>query len=820
MADILGTSGNDTLVGTSENDTLTSLGGVDVLTGADGADEYVLWQGSGGSTVSIWDQGGDGAVDTISGGRGLYSSASFGYQSWATVARIGDNLEITLPSKPYRFRKPGYGPLSIEIVDHYDGSPVEILQFGTTEYRLADSFLGSLDNDILAGTSLADSIMALAGDDFIGASDGNDTVFAGDGNDTIFTGDGNNLVDAGEGYNMIFGGADNDSISAGNGGNRIDAGAGDNHITTGQGSDTITAADGNDRITSSAGVDLINAGNGNNTVVSGDGDDTISTGTGNDLLVGGNGGDTYLVASDGSGSDTIRDNGDAAVITTGWLTHNMDEVTFSEYSTLYEAIRSLNIQRSDTDLVLTYRNSSTPLLQGHVRVENHFSGDQYALERVDFGIGATGIFHISMLEGDGFTYSVHNGPDAGGNDIVLGTLGNDLIYGGLGNDLMLGGGGSDRFIFEDEEDGGTTTDVILDFNPEDDILDFREIKSLQSHNISISTSIQGHALISSSYGAIELIGIEASDIDTGSMVFNGASDPTALAAVGRSETGSELDDIFIGSSQSDRIAGAGGADTIEGQIGNDTLQGGVDSDRLEGGDGADLMAGNAGNDFMLGGDGSDRMFGGGGRDVLSGGAGFDRLDGSNGNDTLYGNAGNDTINGGTGDDLISGGNQNDLLLGREGFDLLRGGNGNDRIYSGASNDLVAGNRGSDTLEGGSGNDAIFGGSGADRIIGGAGQDTLSGGTGNDMFVFRNSSDSPAMGAMDRIVDFTAGQDILDLSALSPGLTYVTAPTGALGEVWFDEGLGLMMVNLGGESGADFAVMLDGVEVLSASDFLF
>lgn len=70
---------------------------------------------------------------------------------------------------------------------------------------------------------------------------------------------------------------------------------------------------------------------------------------------------------------------------------------------------------------------------------------------------------------------------------------------------------------------------------------------------------------------------------------------------------------------------------------------------------------------------------------------------------------------------------------------------------------LAGSAGSDMLWGDAAADQITGGAGDDVLIDGAGADTLTGGTGADIFVLS------ADGELDRVLDFTPGQDRLDLS---------------------------------------------------------
>jgi serralysin len=96
---------------------------------------------------------------------------------------------------------------------------------------------------------------------------------------------------------------------------------------------------------------------------------------------------------------------------------------------------------------------------------------------------------------------------------------------------------------------------------------------------------------------------------------------------------------------------------------------------------------------------------------------------------------------------------------------------------GGGNDLLIGNAVANLLEGGAGNDIIYGGGGGDTLLGGAGADT---------FVFGTASDS-LYSAPDWIMDFTSGQDKIDLSGLTEfasggaKLNFVSGFTGHAGD---------------------------------------
>lgn len=168
------------------------------------------------------------------------------------------------------------------------------------------------------------------------------------------------------------------------------------------------------------------------------------------------------------------------------------------------------------------------------------------------------------------------------------------------------------------------------------------------------------------------------------------------------------------------------------------------------------------------------QIGGDGNDYLEGTADDDTLSGGGGNDTLVGGAGDDSLSGGTGDDRFEVSRD-----GAGGNDTVDGGEGRDSVvydYSqrdvaivftatGVSGTQAEGDSSSDQLSGiedlqvfgGSGNDTIIGDGMVNFFEGNGGDDSLTGGEGTDMFAWDFNHVSPGV---DRISDFTAGEDVL------------------------------------------------------------
>jgi Ca2+-binding RTX toxin-like protein len=346
------------------------------------------------------------------------------------------------------------------------------------------------------------------------------------------------------------------------------------------------------------------------------------------------------------------------------------------------------------------------------------------------------------------------------------------------------------------------------------------------------------------------------------------------------------DDVVYGGAGNDWIEGGAGSDRMVGGAGDDTYvvtestdtvvetaadgsdTGGNDRvvstvsfhlsanvERLQLNGTADLDGwGNDGANDITGNDGANRLYGGDGKDTLRGGAGNDLLDGGNGDDSLDGGSGADVMRGGAGNDLYYVDDKNDVVdesngTGGDagGTDTVRSvidfalsatvenltlqGTGDLNGWGNALNNSLIGNGGNNHLWGFAGNDTLNGGAGNDVLDGGAGSDVLIGGTGADLFVF---SVAPVKGTIDKISDYTSGEDRISLTAsafhgLAASSGVLAASSFALGtkatstaaQIVYDKASGKLYYDTDGTGSAaaiQFASVTAGTQ-LTHADFL-
>ncbi|KAA9013035.1 hypothetical protein F4U94_17195 [Sphingobium limneticum] len=286
---------------------------------------------------------------------------------------------------------------------------------------------------------------------------------------------------------------------------------------------------------------------------------------------------------------------------------------------------------------------------------------------------------------------------------------------------------------------------------------------------------------------------------------------------------------------------------ITGTDGNDTLKAtGSGDSRLLAGEGNDTLHGHAsGNNELVGGVGNDvyHVKGVGDQVVEAAGGGSDTVyayidyrladnvetlriakagltgEGNGLDNRIIGSAGTDILYGHDGDDQIQGEGGDDIIYGGAGDDRLQGGDGNDQLYGGDGNDILTGGAGDDYLDGGAGNDTLEGGTG---------NDVLTGGAGSDLFNFRTLDQASST----LITDFSSvekdriGLSLIDANsntAANDAFKFIgsNAFTKAAGQLRYDvvDGDAHVYGDVNGDGVADFAIVLQDVDTLRASDFI-
>jgi Ca2+-binding RTX toxin-like protein len=250
-SNLTGLGGNDTLYGGEGNDgaignRFSGDGGNDVLIGGygsdimygggvtpglgSGADTFIIYdplesRNAIGSRDAIMDYGSDDSI-ILHGFTGIGAGATEVTITNYTASQFGQVnanwTDITASSAGIDFRLTVFGTFS------FTGGANGTITFnaGTLLTNVATNF---------TGTSSADFIAALEGNDTVSAGDGNDSVWGGDGNDSLLGEAGNDSLSGGFGNDTLIGGIGADTLEAGSGVDRFVFSSGD--------SDTITGMD-------------------------------------------------------------------------------------------------------------------------------------------------------------------------------------------------------------------------------------------------------------------------------------------------------------------------------------------------------------------------------------------------------------------------------------------------------------------------------------------------------------------------------------------------------------------------------------------------
>ena len=733
MADIYGTSSNDTLNGTYSDDSIFGLAGDDVLSGGDGhdalmggagndqlwgdagndvfnggagndtlrdmsgSDTYVFGVGSGTDTVQDW--GWDVTeVDTVSVASGVTPNTLLVTQGGATnpsgltlrLAHTDDQLIIQYDN-------------SIEQIQFADGT---VWDQSTIQARVQQVQTGTAGNDSLNGSFQGDYLQGLGGNDFLYGHDGHDALMGGTGHDTLEGGMGNDMFNGGSGSDTLRDMSGSDTYVFG----------------VGSGTDTVQ----------DWGWDVTEV-------------DTVSVASGvtpNTLLV------TQGGATNPSGL-TLR------------LAHTDDQLVI-QYDNSIEQIQFADGTVWDAAAI----QARVQQMQTGTAGNDTLSG--YALNNyLDGGAGDDQLWgtsgHDALMGG-------------AGNDQLWGNAGNDVFNGGVGNDSLYDVSGSDTYVFGVRSGMDTVQDWGWDVTEVD--------------TVSVASGVTPNTLLVTQGGATNPSGLTLrlahtddqlviqydNSIEQIQFADGTVWDTAAIQArVQQVQTGMEGDDSLSGFGLNSYLDGLAGDDYLWGNSGHDALLGGVGHDQLFGNAGDDVLNGGSGNDQLIGGTGSDTyIFGvGSGTDTVQD-WGWDVADvntvfvtsGVTPNTLLVtqagaGNPGGLTLRlahtddqlvlqnfnaieqieftdgtlwdaaaiqarvqqvqmGTAGNDSLNGSFQGDYLQGLEGDDFLYGYDGHDALMGGPGQDTLEGGLGNDVFHGGSGNDSLYDFSGSDTYVWGLG----------------------------------------------------------------------------------------------------
>ena len=424
---------------TVSDGTLTSAGTVNVTVTAVNDDPVANADGSytlvanTGSTIHVSDllaNDSDPENDTL-------AVTSVQGATHGSVSLNGTDITFT-PDTDYR------GPASFiyTLSDGHGGTAT-----GTVNLNIqGGAQTGDANNNVLDGTSIADTLDGAGGNDTLYGEGGNDSLIGGTeadtlygqgGNDTAHGGNDNDYLYDADGANQLFGDDGNDSIV---GTGTLSGGAGNDtlNVISGQGD----GGDGNDSLVGSAGAQTLSGGAGNDKLEGFAGDDSLDGGDGNDIFVGDAGLDGNDTINGGAGYDAAYYTGSSAdytINTAGGVTTVIDNRSGSPEGTDSLTGVELLIFDNGEEYYLTPTVAGA-LIIGTTADDSIPGNPPYESTNVDGSDtieGLSSFDHINAGAGDDLAF----GND--GNDVVTGGFGKDTLVGGSGDDTLLGGTGND-----------------------------------------------------------------------------------------------------------------------------------------------------------------------------------------------------------------------------------------------------------------------------------------------------------------------------------------------------------------------------------------
>ena len=804
-----GGAGDDTLYGGSSSDTLI---------GGSGNDTFVYADGSGYDTIRDYTEG----QDTLQISSGSISKAKLTNSNRDLVFTVGTgavNLSNAASKK-------------ISLKDSRGSYTAS-----NTAITLGTDFAGEMDANVYLSTVTTIDGRNVGGIVNITGNAQNNIIYAGKSGGTIDGGAGNDTLYGGAGDDMLTGGAGNDTFVYANGGGndtitdytegldtlQISSGmisqtelannnkdlvftVGTGTVTLGNAASktislkdsrgsytvsntaitldadfageidanvylsTITTIDGRNaesivNITGNAQDNVIYAGKSGGTIDGGAGNDTLYGGAGDDTLNGGSGRDRFWFTEVSNGVNTIND------YQVGVDTIVLNDGVVISQSTV-----------SGTDVVLTLSTGGTINIVGATGKDIAFEDNNgnithetfdsiiYGTDDNDELYGTTNADFIYGKAGDDYIEGLSNNDSLYGgigNDSITGGAGNDTLDGGAGNDTLTGGEGQDTFVYAN----GEGNDTITDYTEEQDTLQISNgiisQTELANSNKDLVFTV-GSGKVTLTGAATKTVSLKdgrgsytvSNTAITLGADFAGEMDASAYLTTVITIDGRNAEGIvnITGNSQDNIIYAGKSGGTIDGRAGNDILTGGAGQDTFvyANGDGNDIVQDYAAEQDTL--------------QISSGTISQTELTNSNKDLVFTVGAGTVTLTNAATETISLQDERGNYTASNTAITLGTdfAGEMDANAYLSTVTTIDGRNaEGIVNITGNAQDNIIYAGKSGGTIDGGAGNDTLTGGAGQDTFVYANEQGN------DSITDYTAGQDILQISTGTISKTELT-----------------------------------------------
>lgn len=776
---LIGNAGNDTLRGGKGDDTLDGGAGDDLLEGGQGEDiiaggahttgigDTVDYSNSAGAVqIDLTKQGayststglitganvqaqsgGDAQGDLLSGIENVIGTAGNDTVTGDALANIieggagADTLDGGLGINTVSYRSSQSGVFVNLTVQDGVKAQVAKYDFGSGEVDNGDAagdilknfqnFIGSEFNDVVQGSTAANKIEGLGGNDdlsggegvaadYLDGGDGDDNLFGGSGGDTLIGGLGNDWASYNSGANTV-----GITITLGKDGTLTGFSASGGDAT----GDKLT---GIENIAATGKNDILTGNNLANELFGDEGDDILEGLGGADSLDGGEGGETFgdtlsYAKSTAAGGVSVNlatsKAGNAGALASdagGDTIANFEHVTGSVKNDILIGDAGDNVLDGGAgDDVLAGGAGKDQLIGG---AHGTTGGDTAEYSSSAAGVNISLLqqgtaFNLATKQITGTALKEQTGGDAEGDKLfgienVIGSANADSITGDAKNNVIEGGAGSDTL------DGGIGIDTLS------------YASSASGVTVTLNDGLNALAEVSGGDAAAD----QAKNFEN----ILGSANADTL-------TGNAVANTISGGGGNDFLAGGGGTDLLIGGDGDDTLSGGLLADKLVGGDGidtADYSASAAAVTIDLskqgafdpiknvivkataqkGGDATGDLF-----------SGIENVIGSAQNDVFIGGAGANKFTGGGGAlDTVTyaasaTGLTIDMVVGANGTGEAKGDTFDtiERLIGTNFNDRLVAANSATILDGGTGDDTLVSGDGADSLVGGAGIDTAS-----------------------------------------------------------------------------------------------